>query len=612
MGCMAEKEHSGVCEKCGYDGTENNAPYLPVGTLLSERYIIGKLLSFNGEGAVYIAYDTVDGTVVDIKEFMPDTLCERAKDSGIIVVKDDCLPLYKSYLSEFADLYKTLMANTEGSCIRRAYSIFAANNTGYVVMEHIDGVSLTQYLAESGAVMSWGEAKELFRPVFDSLETLHSKGIVHRGLSTDSIYMTENGELAVTSIGISASRTADSRIECEMFDGYTACEQYALSERQGSWTDVYGISAVLYRVLTGKTPLGAREREENDALPEAELVNPDIPHAVSRAIADGMITNASERIHSISDLVKRLYAAPVKAEDDDMGGPVTPPVAAVRPRREEPRSDVRRRPQQQARRSSKKEEKKSNIPTLIGLGIFLAFVIALIVAIIWFADKAVTPGGDQTTTTTSATTSGKPSTTTPPVSDEPIVSITDENGKDKLLMPNFVNRFYSSNFESNYSMLKFIVEFEINDEYAENMIFEQSIDPSTEVSVGTEVTIKVSSGPSTAPLPDYVGLKFTEYIGKLNSLGIAYKLEREESTEFKADYVIRCDVEVGEEVPIRTAENPNPDPITVYYAVAPKVTTTTTTTTTISETAPPEVSDTEDTTPEQTDPVTDNTTTEPA
>ena len=107
---MNEKESDGPCEKCGYS---NDAPYLPSylapGTILNDRYIVGKLLSYNGEGATYIGFDKVTGAKVTVKEYMPDTLCSRKKGDPQIVVDANRLPLYKTYMSEFVELNKALL-----------------------------------------------------------------------------------------------------------------------------------------------------------------------------------------------------------------------------------------------------------------------------------------------------------------------------------------------------------------------------------------------------------------------------------------------------------------------------------------------------------------------
>ncbi len=568
MGCMCHKEYSGPCEMCGYmDNTAYLPSYLAPRTVLMNRYIVGRLLSHNGEGAVYIAYDTEKNKVVEIKEYMPDLLCTRKKNERQITVNPDALPLYKSYLSEFADLYKSLMNNIETDCVQKIYGIFSENNTGYVVMEHLTGMPLSEYLEKTDGIMVWEKAKEIFPPLFTTLNLLHSATIVHRGLSPDSVFIDNRGRLKLTAFGISASRTADQSLNCELFSGYAAPEQYSVSERQGPWTDIYGICALLYRVLTGITPQSAEERLREDTIAEPFLVNHDVPHNVSRGIMAGLIPDSTARIHNMNLLVSKLFEQP--KENDVSDGPVRPAVAVENipsPVRQE-KTAPKRKPQQKSTAKSKKNKKKSsNVGTIIGFSVFLAIVAGFIIAIIYFSDQTnqpvITPA--QTTATTT-----KPQVTTPPVTTAPPVSTTteeDDESGEKILLPNFVDRFYNT-LESRYSILIFEPVYEYNADYAVGIVFEQDIPEGTEVTSGTVVTLKISKGPDAVALPDYVGKKVKDYTKELEELGIRYETEKEETTEFKKNYVVRCDKEIGDMIKISEDET-----VIVYYAVVPEKT----------------------------------------
>lgn len=566
MGCMNRKEYSGPCEICGYmDNTAYLPQYLAPKTLLAGRYLVGRLLSHNGEGGDYIAYDIEQERPVEIREYMPGTICTREKNRREITVRDGCLPLYKSYLSEFADLYKTLMNSDETDCIRKIYGIFAENNTGYVVMEHLAGVSLSQYLESCGGKLGWDEVKELFPPLFTALNMLHSQSIIHRGLSPESVFV-EHGRLKLTAFGTSAIRTADSNINCELFHGYAAYEQYSVSERQGTWTDIYGICAVLYRILTGVVPEDSAERALSDTLRAPHEINPEIPQQVSRTIMSGLALKQTERIHTINELVGRLFEPPKHHIEQESDGPVQPVIARENrpvPERQPERHTPPRRPVQK----KKKAKEKTNIGAIIGLSVFLAIVTGFVIAIVYFSN-ASKQLSEQTTTTTQppevttaeATTS---ITTVPVIEASEATATTPAENTERILLPNFVNRFYNT-LESRYAMLKFNPTYEFNSEYAEGIVFEQDIAPNTEVTGGTEINVKVSKGPESAILPDYVGMKLDEYTSLLSEAGIKYDTSEEETTEVKAGYVVRCSKEVGDTIMLTEDES-----IIVYYAVKP-------------------------------------------
>lgn len=580
MGCMSPKDHEGACPICGYiDNSAYPPQFLAPRTLLANRYLVGKLLSYNGEGAYYLGFDEERGQAVELREYFPDTLCTRKKDAETVVVNDGCLPLYKSYLSEYADLYKALMNHSESESIRKILGIFAANNTGYVVMERLNAKTLSACLEEGGFSRGFAEVRELFPPLLTALNLLHSHGILHRGLSPESIRIDERGRLRLTSFGISASRTENSNITCELFAGYAAPEQYAVSERQGTWTDIYGICAVLYCVLTGVEPQEANSRELDDLLEQPYFLNPTIPHNVSDTIMAGLRLRQEERIRTVNELVERLFEEPrpVTEEIGEIDGPVRPAVALEnRPSRTAPpvrKNAPRRRPA--PKKGKKKEAERSNIGTIVGVSVFLAIVVCFVIAIAYFSQatqQMIQPPAETTPIVTTAVPITS-AVTAPPQTAAASPAASGESAE-RILLPNFVDRFYST-LENRYSMLKFNPTYEYNSRYAEGIVFEQDIPPNTEVSGGTEIAVKVSKGPESIPLPDYIGKKLEEYTALLNEAGIKYDTAGETTGEVKEGYVVRCSKEIGD--PVLLSED---EKVVVYFAVKPPETTT-------AETKPP-------------------------
>ncbi|MFA5657718.1 MAG: protein kinase, partial [Oscillospiraceae bacterium] len=253
MGCMNPMGHDGICAGCGYNNnnTPYNPKYLSPGTILSSRYLIGKVFSFNGEGATYIAYDKFKDEKIFIKEFMPDSLCERVIGSSIISVKSASIVQYKSYLSEFIDLNRKLSKMKALMHINPAVEIFEVNNTAYAVLEYIDGITLKHFLQDNAGELTWGLVRKLFPPIFTTLSLVHNAGLVHRGISLDTIYYTKKGEMKLTGFAVAATRTVNTDLSAYLFTGYAAPEQYSVRKWQGTWTDVYAVSALLYRILTG-------------------------------------------------------------------------------------------------------------------------------------------------------------------------------------------------------------------------------------------------------------------------------------------------------------------------------------------------------------------------
>ena len=306
MGCMNELDSNGQCQYCSY--TENIPhlqAYLAPKTVLDNRYIIGKMLSYNGEGASYICYDMVSKCKCVCREYMPDTLSERDSETQDLIVNKDCLAKYKTFMSEFADVNRSLSKMRNLHHIATARDMFNANNTTYVILEYVEGVSLKKFLQSNTGFLSWEQVKKLFVPLFTTLSIIHNAGIIHRGISPENIIVTTDGELKLTGFCISSIRTSNTGLIPEFYSGYTAPEQYSSLEWQGTWTDVYAIAAVIYRILTGCMPLDAQTRTKNDTLVEAARINPRISPHISRVIAKAMAVIAGKENRLLPSLSLR-------------------------------------------------------------------------------------------------------------------------------------------------------------------------------------------------------------------------------------------------------------------------------------------------------------------
>ena len=559
LGCMNEKESDGPCEKCGYS---NDAPYLPSylapGTVLNDRYIAGKLLSYNGEGATYIGFDKVTGTKVTIKEYMPDTLCSRKKGDPQIIVDPNQLPLYKTYMSEFVELNKALLKARSMTHIQTVLDIFPQNNTAYVIFEFINGITLKNYLANCSGELTWDRVKELFPPILTTLSLVHSAGIIHRGISPQTILVTEKNELKLIDFQISAGRTTGTEIACEMYPGYSAPEQYSSAEWQGTWTDVYGISATLYRVLTGCVPAESISRLGNDNCPEPMVINRNVPSHVSKVIMNGLKLNTSNRIQTITELVVKLFEQPKfnTAEQE-----------AVRPVQRVKRIEVTEEPEKapvQKSTNAKGKKKKQNnkaaiIATIIVCGvIIIGFGIAI--AVLAMTDNNTSSSYDPNyySAPESTASSSAPETTaaTTTVSSDTMPDIV-------YGCPTFTGALFTS-IQDTYNFVKINAEYKFDDTVANGIVISQSIKPDTEITEGTEIKLVVSKGPSSIALPDYTGLKVDEYTAMLSQRNVKFeKKETGDTNGVKAGYVVKCSKKVGEKVDVANSET-----VTVYYAKA--------------------------------------------
>lgn len=559
-GCMNPKDcdENGVCRVCGFDENAPSLPsYLAPGVMLRDRYVVGKLLSYNGESANYIGFDTITQSKVVIKEYMPDTLCEREAGKSILDVAPQYVAQYKTLMSEFVELNKTLSKMRSLSHIIPVVDMFGDNNTGYVVLAYFEGVTLEKYIEHNGGRLTWETVRRFFPPIFTTVSLVHNAGLVHRGICPENILIGENGDIKLTGFAISDERTANTEIAPELYSGYAAPEQYNSSARQGTWTDVYGVSAMLYKALTGVTPLDAASRITDDTLETPASLVPEIPESVSNVIMSGMELDGEKRIQTITELVTKLFEQP------EIGG------AAVRLSSSSTQTIMipREALQQGQHRSSdgrpakKKQMSRRGVfiavmAIMLGIGMFFL----LILLFSWGTDNnSDVPEINQISSDTS--TGSESELTSMPTLTEMTekTEASSESKPEENRMLYVMNDITGKNFDiiqrsDNYSSLVFNPIYEYNDEYAKGLIFEQSIEKGDNYEEGTEITVKVSMGPKLVTIPDYISLSKKDYFAMLGELGIKYEEKEIETSDVKEGYVVKLSKDAGETIDVEKGE----------------------------------------------------------
>ena len=219
MGCMKETGHDKQCPSCGFAADSvQMSPYLPIRTVIGGRFVIGKMLEYNGEGATYIAWDDVEKKAVCIREFYPVTLASRMIDGVFVLQKSGFENEFNECYREFITLWSKLARLSGVPALPSVYGIVEDNGTAYAVFEYIDSITFREFLLNSKTgYISWDKARQLLMPVLSALEALHGNGIIHRGLSPLTLLVGQNGRVIISGFCISATRTARSEIESQLF-----------------------------------------------------------------------------------------------------------------------------------------------------------------------------------------------------------------------------------------------------------------------------------------------------------------------------------------------------------------------------------------------------------
>lgn len=575
--CMKRYDNNlSICPSCAYaENTSSNPMYLKAGTILHERYLVGVLLGYNGEGATYIAHDTSTECTVLIREYMPVNLCTRSEGRSNLNVTYESLAKYKAFMAEFTELNKSLARLRNNSNINAMLDMFTENNTTYAVFEHIEGVSMLDYLKDNAGELSWEQISKLFPPLFTTLGILHNAGIIHRAICPETVYITNKGELKLTGFCISSVRTADSGLEYELFKGYTAPEQYSAgtNSRQGSWTDVYGVCALMYRSLTGCMPVDAMRRLKDDELCEPRMLSAKIPRNVSRIIMDGMNLSGCDRIQTITELVTKLFEqpAPKNTQNTTAVRHTAPEKSQNKPK--EKQKEKQNNPEVYENYSYSGNNENSEyryetvdrlkVPVIIGI-----LLVAILMIIAVFIINMIT----DTQSDRQHNSELRQQNTT--VSDNVVSGDTEETTEEETeefpdtLMPDLVGKFYELTAEKYKDFFILVPEYEYNNDYEADMIFWQNIDPGEQLIGGrATIEVKVSKGRETAVIPAFEDVEIKDYQAKLKDAGISnYSiLATKSDKKVNPNVVIGLQVEGKDVKPGDTFSNKDGKKLIVYY-----------------------------------------------
>ena len=312
MGCMSELYGQQQCPNCGYYvDSPQISPYLPLKTPIGEKYIVGKVISSNSEGISYMAYDVDKKSAVVLREFFPEAIAKRKHNRISVMVDESYQESYFSLLNDFLDMWRNIARIRGFSALIPVLDIIEENNTAYAVTEYIESLTLREFLLRSKTgYLNWEKAKQLFMPVLSLLSNLHNIGIVHYGISPDTLLIGRDGKLRLSGFCISQIRFEHNGLGPELFDGYTPLEQYGYSLASGEWSDVYAFCAVIYRALVGSVPQDAVSRSTNDKLIIPARYAEIIPVYVINALMNGLQIDPQERTKDIEALREELSATP--------------------------------------------------------------------------------------------------------------------------------------------------------------------------------------------------------------------------------------------------------------------------------------------------------------
>lgn len=499
--CMRKIGDNDFCPYCRKENSEpQKEPFLPLKTVVGGRYLVGKLVASNSEGATYYAFDMEKKAPVTLRELFPKGILSRGEGNYCLVNIGKASEFIDAK-EEFVKLWTKLTEIKGFTALTHVYGLVEDLGTVYAVSEYLgEGKTLREFLLEQETgYISWDDARILFMPVLSALGELHYAGIIHGGICPETLIIDKNGKLRITGYSIEEVRRQKSTMECELFDGYAAVEQYGFSDGLSTSTDIYAFSAVLYRALIGSVPMSSASRLTNDKLMIPGKFAEQLPAYVINALVNGLQILPDDRTVTAEELRDELSASPAAAgtaseayssmyasQTDDAVETVVEEVSL-----EEDSEDVPDSP----------KIKKSTIAVfVISVVLCLGILVVALFGIKGFSDK----DDDETTT----------EETTEYVSEE---ESTDEIGASSITVPNFRGRAFDDiKADELYNgFLVFKTEYVDSDEKKGNVIA-QDITEGTIVFEERSITLRISNGKE---VPDVVNQTLKNAVADLKAAG---------------------------------------------------------------------------------------------
>lgn len=296
------------------NGTEIHNAYegywLPRETVLHGRYRIQDVIAEGGMGIVYLGYDPVLETKVSIKEYFPRRYAMRIPGrADLQIYAGSSAEIFQTELEKFIKEARTLARFGTLDSIVSVKDFFYENETGYMVMEYVEGETVKQLVDKEGRMEPLAVLR-LMKPVLDCLSVIHREKLLHRDIAPDNLILREDGRLVLIDFGTARFLSADDEKTMTIYykSGYSAGEQYAPHTDKGPYTDVYGICTTMYFMLTGVSPEESVRRILHDrVVPLSKYRDIDLPDSAKNAIVKGMAVDIRKRYADVDQLCKDLY-----------------------------------------------------------------------------------------------------------------------------------------------------------------------------------------------------------------------------------------------------------------------------------------------------------------
>lgn len=311
-----EEISGAVCKNCGYDPSDSapDPSMLAPGSVLLNRYVIGRVIGKGGFGITYLAYDALVGRKIAVKEYFPYGVAQRTATSAeVSVTSADSAEAFKLGAEKFYNEARLVSKFNGNPNIVGVYDCFYENGTVYIAMEYLRGQTLKEYIRDNG-ILKAPQALFIAKNISSALVVAHSASVLHRDISPDNIIICDNGDIKLIDFGAARQVVAEHSQSFSVIlkPGFAPPEQYRKKGNQGPWTDVYSVGTTLYFTLTGDIPEDPSARfDDDDTFKENQF---NIDPALWEIITKATKLNSDERYADAYELKKVLDLVSIQPE----------------------------------------------------------------------------------------------------------------------------------------------------------------------------------------------------------------------------------------------------------------------------------------------------------
>ena len=307
--CVSKIEQGNSCPFCNYAMTYHYKEHqLRPGTLLHNKYLVGRVLGEGGFGITYVGRDLTLDMKVAIKEYYPNGMVGRTTTvSNNVSLFDWTFSAgFKSGKEQFINEAQTIAKLDKESAVVTVRDFFEENESAYIVMEFVEGDDLKTMMNKRQKTFEPKELFDLLEPLFKALGDLHSIGLIHRDISPDNI-MVENGRARLIDFGCARdTMNTNASTEAVLKHGFSPVEQYSNSD-MGPWSDIYAMAATIYFCLTGRMVPKSTDRAQQDTLEAPSALGVKMNPKQERALMKALSIRREDRFQTMEEFGKELF-----------------------------------------------------------------------------------------------------------------------------------------------------------------------------------------------------------------------------------------------------------------------------------------------------------------